>query len=151
VPSIARAATSTIVTAAALLTSLPVAAAAESRETVARLPGPSAVREHAGWVAVSEYDPSRRRYALVAFDPQGRRHVVPAGSGRRPFDADVGPDGHGRPTLVFSAAPAAATSSPCRSAAATGRVPCAGRTRRSPRRCRHSGEGVSRSRAAGAC
>jgi len=55
---------------------------------------------YGGWVVWSEQDPDGR-WALVAWH-DGARTRLAAAPRSVPFDADVGPDAHGRPVVTFS-------------------------------------------------
>lgn len=84
-------------------------------ESVLDVPGRfTPVSAYGGFSAWSRYDGERRRYRLVVRDPQGAIREAPVRSRRVPFDVDLGPDGRGRPTAVYSR---------CRREPRLGRVP----------------------------
>jgi hypothetical protein len=87
--------------AAAALAALALPAAAPA-QSVATPGAPTAVKELAGTIVFSQFDPTASRYFLTvrragATAPE-RLPVTPSA---RPFDADIGPDASGRPELVY--------------------------------------------------
>lgn len=78
------------------------AQAAEVRMTIATLPNASAIRVFDGMALLSRLDPGTGRYSMVTVDESGAGTVLPVPTAERPFDADIGPDGQGRPTVVWS-------------------------------------------------
>ena len=71
----------------------------------------SYVAAYAGTVAWSSYDPASRQYRIVAWQ-HGHRHKLNLRPGRAPFELDLGPDIHGRVSLVYSRCRRVSTSSP---------------------------------------
>ena len=88
-----------LVLAAAAVLALPAAATAQ---TVATPGAPTAVKEFAGNLVFSQFDPATNQYFLTvrragAAAPE-RLSVAPSA---RTFDADIGPDSSGRPELIY--------------------------------------------------
>jgi hypothetical protein len=87
--------------AVAGLIMVPAAARAATTTTLAGLPGAAqALTAYGGWVVWSARDASGMWYLTSWHDGQVAR--LPAAPRSSPFDADAGPDGQGRPTLVYS-------------------------------------------------
>ena len=84
--------------AAALL--LPAATAPAAERVLTPVVSDTALSAYAGWVVWSESIPAGR-WALTAWH-DGARRRLPVATRRVPFDADVGPDAHGRPVVTFS-------------------------------------------------
>jgi hypothetical protein len=81
--------------------------------TVAPVGGATAVREYAGTIVFSQLDQNSSRWYL-AVRRAGATEVerLPVAPAAVPFEADIGPDGQGRPALVYqrcSGRPAAPT------------------------------------------
>ncbi len=76
------------------------AAPAHAAETVVgHLLRPSTIRAYAGTQVFSSFD--GRAYRL-AVRRAGRVETLPVASSRAPFDVDIGPDGQGRPELIYT-------------------------------------------------
>lgn len=78
---------------------LPAGAAAQS---IAAPGAPSAVREYAGTIVFSQFDPASARWRLAVRRPgaaQAELLAVPPSP--TPFDADIGPDSKGRPAVIY--------------------------------------------------
>ncbi len=94
-----RRAAAVLFLAAAIACLAPSAAAAEPATRIVELGRQTPVREYAGWLLFSRWDGAR--YHLATFhDGDIRDLAVP--TRRTPFDADAGPDSHGRPSAVVS-------------------------------------------------
>ena len=78
------------------------AAAAADETTLAREPRPTAVSAYGGFVVWSSKSSRDHRYRLMAWDRRQGRRVLRAPPRSVPFDADLGPDRHGRPVAVYS-------------------------------------------------
>ena len=87
--------------AAVALAALAIPATALA-QTVATPGAATAVKEFAGTIAFSQFDPATDQYFLTvrraAATAPERLPVAPSA---RPFDADIGPDATGRPELVY--------------------------------------------------
>lgn len=73
-----------------------------STVTVAEPGGPTTVREYAGTIVFSQFDPATRRWHLAvhrAGAKEAERLKLPPSP--VPFNADIGTDGHGRPELIY--------------------------------------------------
>jgi hypothetical protein len=89
--------------AAIVALALPAAAPAA---TVATPGGPTEVREYAGTIVFSEFDPSVEGWRLaVRRAGASAPERLPVAPSARTFDADIGPDGNGRPALVYQRCP----------------------------------------------
>jgi hypothetical protein len=85
---------------APLAVTLGVCAPAAAADTVvAELERPSQIRSYAGMQALSAYDGSAYRLAVLR---QGRMELLPVAPSQAPFDVDIGPDRNGRPQLVYT-------------------------------------------------
>jgi hypothetical protein len=86
--------------AAALLTAaLPAAASADP---VAAPGAPTDVREYQGTIVFSQFDAGTQQYRLaVRRAGAAAAELLPVAPSSRPFDADIGPDGAGRPALIY--------------------------------------------------
>ena len=81
---------------------VPNARAADTADTVvAQLKRPSPVSAYGGRVVWSAFDFRARRYRLMTH-ADGVTQQVPVRPRSAPFDAELGPDGGGRPTAVYS-------------------------------------------------
>lgn len=82
---------------------LPAGAEAAVRErTLLDLPNESEFSYHAGLGVVSAYDEGSREYHLVLVRDGAGPQRLPIAASDVPFDADLGPDGAGRPAVVYS-------------------------------------------------
>ena len=87
--------------AAAALAALALPALA-SADTVASPGAPTAVREFAGNIVFSQFDPTAGRYFLsVRRSGAAAPERLPVASSARTFDADIGPDSSGKPELIY--------------------------------------------------
>jgi hypothetical protein len=87
--------------AAAALATLALPALA-SADTVAAPGAPTGVREFAGTIVFSQFDPTAQRYFLaVRRAGAAAPERLPVASSARAFDADIGPDSSGRPELIY--------------------------------------------------
>jgi hypothetical protein len=69
---------------------------------LAKQEAPTAVTTHRGLAVWSAWSPQERVYRLAASREGGPAFVLPVAPRRVPFDADLGPDRHGRPVAVYS-------------------------------------------------
>jgi hypothetical protein len=80
-------------------------AASAHAGTAALAPMPNAANgsltAYGGWIIWSASDSAGSRWQLMAFHA-GRVRSLAIAARRVPFDADAGPDAHGRPALVYS-------------------------------------------------
>jgi hypothetical protein len=73
-----------------------------SAATVATPGAPTGVREFAGTIVFSQFDPSVSRYFLsVRSSGAAAPELLPVASSARAFDADIGPDSTGKPELIY--------------------------------------------------
>jgi hypothetical protein len=86
--------------AATLTLGVAGASAAATATDLAPVASDSPTTAYGGWVVWSEQRDDGL-WTLVGFH-DGVKTALTAVPGSRPFDADLGPDAHGRPTLVFS-------------------------------------------------
>lgn len=87
--------------AAAALAALALPALA-SAAAVATPGAPTGVREFAGTIVFSQFDPAAKRYFLsVRRAGAAAPERLPVASSARAFDADIGPDSNGRPELIY--------------------------------------------------
>jgi hypothetical protein len=87
--------------AAAAIAALALPALA-SADTVASPGAPTAVREFAGNIVFSQFDPTAGRYFLsVRRAGAAAPERLPVASSTRTFDADIGPDSSGKPELIY--------------------------------------------------
>jgi hypothetical protein len=92
--------------AGAAATAALVPPAAAPAATVATPGGPTQVREYAGTIVFSEFDPSVEGWRLVVRRAgAAAAERLPVAPSARTFDADVGPDADGRPALVYQRCP----------------------------------------------
>ena len=90
-----------LVVAVAVLAGLALPTLA-SADTVATPGAPTGVREFAGTIVFSQFDPSVNRYFLsIRRAGAAAPERVPVASSARAFDADIGPDSNGRPELIY--------------------------------------------------
>jgi hypothetical protein len=75
---------------------------AASAATIAPTGGPTAVREYAGTIVFSQFDPAVGQWYL-AVRRAGASQVerLPVAPSATPFDADVGPDSEGSPEVIY--------------------------------------------------
>jgi hypothetical protein len=84
---------------AAVLLAVPAAAKAE---TVATPGAPTAVREFAGTIVFSQFDPASKQFFLtVRRAGAAAPERLPVAPSARTFDADVGPDSSGDPEVIY--------------------------------------------------
>jgi hypothetical protein len=88
-----------ILIAALVLGAWPAAASASER-TIFVQHQPTEIRAYAGMAIFSRWDGNN--FALVLSRSAGAPEVLPVPPQRRAFDADIGPDATGRPTVVLS-------------------------------------------------
>ena len=87
--------------AAAALAALALPALA-SADTVASPGAPTAVREFAGNIVFSQFDPTAGRYFLsVRRAGAAAPERLPVAASTRTFDADIGPGSSGKPELIY--------------------------------------------------
>lgn len=85
---------------ASLVLTLAASSSARAADTVvARLLKPSTVRSYAGIQVFSAFDGSAYRLAIRR---EGSVEFVGVAPARAPFDVDIGPDGRGRPQLIYT-------------------------------------------------
>jgi hypothetical protein len=87
--------------AAGLAAALAVPVAA-SAAPVATPGAATTVREYAGTIAFSQFDPATGQWRLaVRRAGAAAPELVPVAPSRRPFQVDIGPDSSGRPELIY--------------------------------------------------
>jgi hypothetical protein len=86
----------------ACLVALLLCPCAAPAATVAQTGGPTAVREYAGTIVFSQFDPADVQWHL-AVRRAGSRQVerLPVAPSTTPFEADIGPGDSGRPELIY--------------------------------------------------
>src|SRR5688500_16530153 len=84
--------------ACACALALPAAAQAVP---VATPGGATAVREHRGIIAFSQFDPAAREWRLAVRRPNGATELLPVRPADRPFHADIGPNSKDEPQLIY--------------------------------------------------
>jgi hypothetical protein len=94
-----RALLTAVLTAALALVLAPAASAQAPAPPLLALERPSPVREHAGWLLFSRWDGSAFRLSTWN---AGEVRDLPVRPQATPFDADIGPDGAGRPAAAVS-------------------------------------------------
>ncbi|MEA2380669.1 MAG: hypothetical protein QOH72_640 [Solirubrobacteraceae bacterium] len=88
-----------LVLAAAAALALPAAATAQ---TVATPGAPTAVKEFAGNLVFSQFDPATNQYFLTVRRARAAApERLPVAPSARTFDADIGPNSSGRPELIY--------------------------------------------------
>lgn len=91
-----------LLTAALAVLTAPGAAVAQRSTALAELPNESLVTAYAGLVVVSVHDAATPGFHLTLVRGPGRQERLPVPPSAEPFDADLGPDVAGRPTVVYS-------------------------------------------------
>jgi hypothetical protein len=90
----------TALAALALAVALPATAGAQTGDRITPLAKTTPIDEYAGFTLFSRWDGSAYRLSVL-HDGGVTDLAVPAQA--KPFDADAGPDSHGRPSAVYSA------------------------------------------------
>jgi hypothetical protein len=94
--------TANFLTVAAAALGALVAPAAASAEPVAAPGAATSVREYAGSIVFSRFDATTQQWRLaVRRAGAPAAEVLPVAPGNRPFQADIGPDSAGRPSVVY--------------------------------------------------
>jgi hypothetical protein len=72
-----------------------------SATTIAPTGAPTAVREYAGTIVFSMFEPATNQWLLYVRPPGGVAELLPVAPSPTPFEADIGPDSAGRPALIY--------------------------------------------------